>query len=155
MRLLLSVSTQLKFIKNCSLKAGLNEHRIHHNYKNTKLQIARLTFILNNSMHGVQSQNPTQHCVPRSHHFNIAGINLQYVTEFKYVGHLVHNLIHCVMTDIEREVKNLSGRTNILLRKFGRCSTACFNRIVFAFMILHYKWCNSSVYIISTCYYKV
>ena len=35
-------STQLKFINNCSLKAGLNEHRTHHNYKNTKLHIARL-----------------------------------------------------------------------------------------------------------------
>jgi len=35
-------STQLKFIKNCSLKVGLKEHRTHQYYKNTKLHTARL-----------------------------------------------------------------------------------------------------------------
>jgi len=35
-------SIQLNFIKNCSLKAGLNEQRTDQNYKNTKLHIARL-----------------------------------------------------------------------------------------------------------------
>jgi len=44
-------STQLNFIKYCSLKAGLNEHRTHQNYKNTKLYIARLNRETNKRKH--------------------------------------------------------------------------------------------------------
>jgi len=36
------VNSTLKFIKNCTLKAGMNEYRTHQNYKNTKLHIVKL-----------------------------------------------------------------------------------------------------------------
>jgi len=47
----LVILTQLNFIKNCSLKAGLNEQRTHENYKNTKLHIARLNRETNKRKH--------------------------------------------------------------------------------------------------------
>jgi len=50
-------STQLNFIKNCSLKAGLNEHRTHQNYKNTKLHIARLNQETNKRKHKKKPKN--------------------------------------------------------------------------------------------------
>ena len=64
---------------------------------------------------------------------------INYVSQFKYLGHIVS----CDMTDdedIEREIKNLFIRTNMLIRKFKKCSVAvktilCLNHIVFVFMI--------------------
>ena len=46
---------------------------------------------------------------------------LCYRTTFKYLGHILNDNL-CADDDIQREVKNLYVRRNILLRKFGKCS---------------------------------
>ena len=46
---------------------------------------------------------------------------INYVSQFKYLGRIVS----CDMTDdedVEREVKNMFIRTNMLIRKFNKCS---------------------------------
>jgi len=46
---------------------------------------------------------------------------ISYVSQFKYLGHIVS----CSMTDdddIEREIKYMFIRTNMLIRKFKKCS---------------------------------
>ena len=53
--------------------------------------------------------------------FRIGDNSIQFVSEFKYLGHLLNNR----MTDdddIQREVKNMFIRTNVLMRRFGHCS---------------------------------
>ena len=57
----------------------------------------------------------------------ILGTNLlQFVREFKYLGQITDNLTDDA--DIQREVPNLFVRTNILRRRFYKCSMAvkCF-----------------------------
>jgi len=48
---------------------------------------------------------------------------LQTINEFKYLGHIVNN--DCTDdNDINREIRNLYARTNILNRRFSRCSVS-------------------------------
>jgi len=70
------------------------------------------------------------------------GKELQFVVEFKYLGHiLLHNMSDSV--DMEREIRNMFFRANILVRKFSQCSTAvkvqfsCLNHIVLICMAQH------------------
>jgi len=52
-----------------------------------------------------------------------SGKELQFVVEFKYLGHiLLHNMSDNV--DIEREIRKMFFRANILVRKFSQCSSA-------------------------------
>jgi hypothetical protein len=53
--------------------------------------------------------------------FQCNGICLNFVDKFKYLGHQ----ISCDLSDdidIGREIRNMFVRTNILIRKFGKCS---------------------------------
>jgi len=53
--------------------------------------------------------------------FMLSGQCLQFTTEFKYLGHIVNN--DCTDdNDIKREIRNLYARSNILNRRFSRCS---------------------------------
>jgi hypothetical protein len=53
--------------------------------------------------------------------FQLNGSSLQFVQCFKYLGHLItHDLTDD--DDIQREVRNMFYRTNMLLRKFKKCS---------------------------------
>jgi len=47
--------------------------------------------------------------------------SIQFVSEFKYLGHMINS---CMSDDddINREVRNLCTRTNVLIRRFGNCS---------------------------------
>jgi len=50
------------------------------------------------------------------------GVNsIQFVSEFKYLGHVINS---CMSDDddINREVRNMFTRTNVLTRRFGNCS---------------------------------
>jgi len=50
------------------------------------------------------------------------GVNsIQFVSEFKYLGHAINS---CMSDDddINREVRNMFTRTNVLTRRFGNCS---------------------------------
>ena len=55
--------------------------------------------------------------------FILNGVCLKYVCEFKYLGHVVNNKLSDD-EDVKREIRNMFIRTNILLRRFGKCSTA-------------------------------
>jgi len=68
--------------------------------------------------------------------FSINGMYLDYVCEFKYLGHVINNKL-LDDDDVKREIRCLFVRTNILLRRFGKCSvsvkltvfTACVSMI--------------------------
>ena len=53
--------------------------------------------------------------------FRLAGNNLSFVPTFKYLGHIIDNKL-LDDTDVQRELKSLFTRTNILIRRFSRCS---------------------------------
>jgi len=49
--------------------------------------------------------------------------DIQYVSEFRYLGHIINNRL----TDdnvINREIKNMFTRTNVLPRRFSKCSVS-------------------------------
>ena len=50
-------------------------------------------------------------------HFTIDGHCLQFVNEFRYLG---HNL--CDDADIKSEIHNMYVRTNMLIQRFRKCS---------------------------------
>ena len=56
------------------------------------------------------------HCFPQ---FTLAGCDLSYVAQFKYLGHIIEQSF-VDDTDINRELKNLFARTNVLLRRFSK-----------------------------------
>jgi len=50
-------------------------------------------------------------------------IDLKYVAQFKYLGHMTNNdLIDNY--DIKRETRNMFIRSNILIRRYSKCSVA-------------------------------
>ena len=51
----------------------------------------------------------------------LAGCQLAFVSSFKYLGHVIENNL-CDDSDINRELKCLYTRTNILIRRFHKCS---------------------------------
>jgi len=53
--------------------------------------------------------------------FTLGNSVLQFVSEFRYLGHIIENTL-CDNTDIQREIRNMFVRTNILARRFSRCS---------------------------------
>jgi len=67
---------------------------------------------------------------------------LQFVTEFKYLGHVIDNSL-TDDDDVKREMRNMFVRTNILLRRFVKCTRdvkVIFLRhrpTVSAYMMLH------------------
>jgi len=75
--------------------------------------------------------------------FTLNGACLNYVSEFKYIGHMISNSL-CDNDDAQREIPCLSFRTNtcVLLRRFGKCPVSfklfCLEPTVCASMILVY-----------------
>ena len=74
--------------------------------------------------------------------FSVGGKPLQFVTEFKYLGHV----ITCTLSDdkdLRREMRNMYTRTNTLLLRFGKCSKKVKVRLfslghtVYVCMVLH------------------
>ena len=53
--------------------------------------------------------------------FKLGDTNLQYVTEFKYLGHIISDNF-TDDADIRREIRDMFVRTNILIRKYISCS---------------------------------
>ena len=52
----------------------------------------------------------------------VNNIALKFVPEFKYLGHIINNTFSDD-DDVKREIRNLFVRSNILIRRFGKCST--------------------------------
>jgi len=46
---------------------------------------------------------------------------LQFVSQFRYLGHIINNEFKDD-DDIKREIRNLFMRTNLLIRRFAKCS---------------------------------
>jgi len=53
--------------------------------------------------------------------FIVGGVELQYVDRFKYLGHIITDTF-TDDDDINREIRNMFVRVNILIRKFSKCS---------------------------------
>ena len=53
--------------------------------------------------------------------FHIEGVAIQYVSKFKYLGHIIVS-DNSDNDDIQREICNMFIRTNILIRRFHSCS---------------------------------
>ena len=53
--------------------------------------------------------------------FTLAGCKLQFVEHFGYLGHIIDNRL-CDDKDIQREIKALFTRSNIMCRRFKCCS---------------------------------
>ena len=64
--------------------------------------------------------------------FKLAGCNLTFVAQFKYLGHIIDNeLKDC---DIKREIKNLFLRANLLCRRFQHCWLQVISCILHMFL---------------------
>ena len=82
--------------------------------------------------------------------FTLNGSNLKYVQEFKYLGHVLNNKLSDD-DDIKREIRCMFLRTNILLRRSGKCSVAVKLSLFRSYCLCFYNiglWCkySSTVY---------
>ncbi|MFZ2537928.1 MAG: reverse transcriptase family protein [Oscillospiraceae bacterium] len=106
--------------------------------------------------------NPKEKCkiicdnFPR---FQLAGCNLDFVTKFKYLGHIIdHDM--CDDDDINREIKCLYTRTNILIRRFHRCSVGVKLKLFKSYCLCFYDialWRNFTAKTLNhflSCYHK-
>ena len=78
----------------------------------------------------------------------LSGCNLSYVTQFKYLGHMIDNQLYD-NADINRELKCLFARTNLLTRRFARCSKQVKLRLFRTYCMCFYDtflWTNYHSY---------
>jgi hypothetical protein len=78
--------------------------------------------------------------------FTLSGSELLCVSQFKYLGHIIDNKLHDD-SDVNRELKCLFMRTNVLARRFKRCNVTVKVRLFQSFCICFYDtalWCNFS-----------
>jgi len=78
----------------------------------------------------------------------ISGCNLSYVSQFKYLGHMIDNKL-CDDVYINRELKCLFTRTNILTMRFARCSKQVKLRLFRTYCLCFYDiglWTNYHCY---------
>ena len=79
--------------------------------------------------------------------FTLADCKLLLVDSFKYLGHIIDNTM-CDDKDIHRELKSLFTRTNMLARRFKRCSTQVKVKLFRSYCICMYDialWNNYAV----------
>ena len=72
------------------------------------------------------------------------GTNNSSIVQFKYLGHVIGNRL-VDDQDINKELKNLFMRTNMLYRRFNRCNVHVKVRLFPSFCICFYDaglWCN-------------
>jgi len=91
--------------------------------------------------------------------FRLGGCSLQYVQVFKYLGHMITNTL-CDDDDVFREIGNLFTRTDILARRFAKCSVDVKITLFKAHCISLYdaglwsKYKTTSLNKLSSCYNK-
>ena len=91
--------------------------------------------------------------------FKLAGCNLTFVAQFKYLGHIIDNDLKDD-SDIKREIKNLFLRANLLCRRFQRCSLQVKLKLFRAFCICFYgtalwkKFSATAIAKFKSCYHK-
>jgi len=91
--------------------------------------------------------------------FTLSSCSLETVNQFKYLGHIIDNSFSDDK-DISREIKTLFARTNVLGRRFKRCSVAVKVRLFRTFCICFYDIALWTYYTVgafnrfASCYYK-
>ena len=63
---------------------------------------------------------------------------------YKYLGHIINNDLHDTM-DIKRQLRYLYGKSNMLLRTFGKCSHAVKFHLFMLYcgsMYTSFLWCD-------------
>ena len=87
------------------------------------------------------------------------GTDLLYVDNFKYLGHIIDNKLNDD-ADIQREIRNLFTRANILTRRFSLCSQSVKVALFKSYCISLYGcalWRNHTVSSLSklrSCYHR-
>jgi len=77
---------------------------------------------------------------------------LTFVSSFKYLGHIIDNSINDDL-DISREIKCLLTRTNILIRRFGKCPVDVKKKLFRTFCLCFYDvalWCNFTHFVLTS-----
>jgi len=69
--------------------------------------------------------------------FSLSVSNLSFVTQFKYLGHLIEDTLYDD-SDINRELRCLFTRANVLNRRFWRCSVDVKLRLFRTFCLCFY-----------------
>lgn len=69
--------------------------------------------------------------------FRINNTELKFVAEFKHLGHIINNDFND-NDDIKREIRNLFMRTNILKRRFAKCSLQVKRSLFIAYCMCLY-----------------
>jgi len=83
--------------------------------------------------------------------FRLVGKYLSFVPTFKYLGHIIDNKL-MDDTDVQRELKCLFTRVNILTRRFSRCSLQVKLRLFRSYCICFYDialWKNVKVCVLN------
>ena len=91
--------------------------------------------------------------------FKLAGNSLNFVQQFKYVGHIIDNSMSDD-ADVDREIKKLFTRTNLLIRRFHKCSVTVKTKLFRAYCLCFYDislWTRYSMqhlHKFRSCYHK-
>ena len=91
--------------------------------------------------------------------FALNGVALQFVREFKYLGHMINNEFSDD-DDIKREIRNLFMRTNFLIRRYNKCSISVKLTLFKAYCMCFYDvgiWQHYSTTVLNklkSCYNK-
>jgi len=83
-------------------------------------------------------------CFPQ---FTLANCKLSYVPQFKYLGHIIEHTF-CDDSDVNRELRNLFARVNVLIRRFSYCSTQVKLKLFKSYCLCYYDialWQNYHV----------
>lgn len=89
--------------------------------------------------------------------FKIGDLNIKFVDSFKYLGHIIGSKL-CDDEDINREIRNLFIRTNILKKRFARCSVDVKLQLFKSFCLCFYgvalwtHYTKSAIQKLSSCY---
>ena len=81
-------------------------------------------------------QNTNKIVSKNFHLFKIGSSSIQYITQFKYLGHVISNSVNDD-EDIQREIRNMFIRTNILVRRFSKCSLSVKTVLFKSYCILY------------------
>ena len=91
------------------------------------------------------------------HHFKIESPIV--IREFKYLGHMINNEFSDD-DDIKRKIRNLFMRTNVLIRRYNKCSISVKLALFRAYCIFFYDvgiWLHYSTTVLNklkSCYNK-
>jgi len=83
-------------------------------------------------------------CFPQ---FTLENCKLSYVPQFKYLGHIIEHTF-CDDSDVNKVLRNLFARVNVLIRRFSYCSTHFKLRLFKSYCLCYYDialWQNYHV----------